>query len=365
MLWLRYVLIAFAAGLVSVISLLIYKYRKMLRKKETEMGKEDVIGRLFLRKLKKIEDLTGKEDPSELFKKLNKTMRGFFSELFDIRYEFDYVELNEELSKQGVKEDIRHEVISYTMGMSRAEYGGRKITNTDFYSLLGKSSRIITKITGQELELAPEKIPGKIPPEKEVAEEVPKEIPPEKEVAEEIPREIPPEMEEKAPEKEIIEEVPKEIPPEKEVAEEIPREIPPEMEEKAPEKEIIEEVPKEKPPERVEVKPPEKASEKKEIPEEEKPEVPEEYEKAIEQEMIVPPDEQERMQKLRKMLLEAEENVKENRYEDAMESYSELRKIYDSLSPKVKLGIYSETERIIRIYNTLLKEYKDTLTGKE
>jgi len=330
MLWLRYVLIAFAAGLVSVISLLIYKYRKMLRKKETEMGKEDVIGRLFLRKLKKIEDLTGKEDPSELFKKLNKTMRGFFSELFDIRYEFDYVELNEELSKQGVKEDIRHEVISYTMGMSRAEYGGRKITNTDFYSLLGKSSRIITKITGQELELAPEKIPGKIPPEKEVAEEVPKEIPPEKEVAEEIPREIPPEMEEKAPEKEIIEEVPKE-----------------------------------KPPERVEVKPPEKASEKKEIPEEEKPEVPEEYEKAIEQEMIVPPDEQERMQKLRKMLLEAEENVKENRYEDAMESYSELRKIYDSLSPKVKLGIYSETERIIRIYNTLLKEYKDTLTGKE
>jgi len=330
MLWLRYVLIAFALGLVSVISLLIYKYRKMLRKKETEMGKEDVIGRLFLRKLKKIEDLTGKEDPSELFKKLNKTMRGFFSELFDIRYEFDYVELNEELSKQGVKEDIRHEVISYTMGMSRAEYGGRKITNTDFYSLLGKSSRIITKITGQELELAPEKIPGKIPPEKEVAEEVPKEIPPEKEVAEEIPREIPPEMEEKAPEKEIIEEVPKE-----------------------------------KPPERVEVKPPEKASEKKEIPEEEKPEVPEEYEKAIEQEMIVPPDEQERMQKLRKMLLEAEENVKENRYEDAMESYSELRKIYDSLSPKVKLGIYSETERIIRIYNTLLKEYKDTLTGKE
>jgi len=320
MLWLRYVLIAFAAGLVSVISLLIYKYRKMLRKKETEMGKEDVIGRLFLRKLKKIEDLTGKEDPSELFKKLNKTMRGFFSELFDIRYEFDYVELNEELSKQGVKEDIRHEVISYTMGMSRAEYGGHKITNTDFYSLLEKSSRIITKITGQELELAPEKIPGKIPPEKEVVEEVPKEIPPE-------------------------------------------------MEEKAPEKEIIEEVPKEKPPEMAEVKPevkaPEKAPEKKEMPEEEKPEVPEEYEKAIEQEMIVPPDEQERMQKLRKMLLEAEENVKENRYEDAMESYSELRKIYDSLSPKVKLGIYSETERIIRIYNTLLKEYKDTLTGKE
>jgi hypothetical protein len=258
--WLRYVLIAFAGVLVSVISLLIYKYRKVLSRKETMMGKEDVLGRLFLRKLRKVEEVLGKEDIGELFKKVKRIMRSFFSELFEIRYQFDYVELNEELTKKGVKEGIRQDVISYTMDMSKAEYGGNEITDEDFHILLEKSIRIVSKVTGHEQELAAGKVPIKVPEEK---------------------------------------------------------------------KEVI----------------------KKE----------EEIEKKIE----VPKDEEDRLGKLRSLLIDAEQDIRENDHEGALESYSELKEIYDSLTPKVKDRIYDETRRIIQIYNALLKEYKDTLTGKK
>ena len=267
MLELRYVLIAVSCILISVITLLILKYKKLLRRKETKMSKEEVLGRLFLRKLKKISESSSKEEPRELFKRLNNIMRNFFSELFDIAYEFAYVELNEELAKKDIDEDIRHDIINYTMQMAETEYSGHKISTQEFYYMLGKSIRIISKVTGHK---------------EEKVEEV----------------------EKKPPEKEPVKEA-----------------------EKAP------------------AKPPEEKEIKKAAP--------------------VPKKEEENVSKLRSLLVVAEGYIKENKSEAAMESYTQLREIYDSLGPEVKRKIYPETKRIIVLYNSLLKEYKDVLTGKK
>jgi hypothetical protein len=303
---LRYLMMAAALLLVSLVSFLIYKYRNLLRRKEAVMKKEDVVGRLFQRNLRKIGDQIGKEDPGELFKRLKRTMRSFFSELFEIKYEFAYVELNEELSKKGVNEKIRNDVINYTMQMAEAEYGRQEISDERVYILLEKSIRIVGKITGYSPEMAPAEL-----------------------------------LEEKKPEKkEIIPE--KEKPPAK-PEEKKPEEKPPEKEEEKPEKE-------EEPPEK-----------KEEWPREEKP-ITEEKVKEFEKEITIPEKEEERIDKLRKLLFEAEENIKQDKPETAVERYSEMKEIYDSLSPQVKRKIYPETKRVIAVYNSLLKKYKEFLT---
>ena len=282
-LWPRFALLAIAGSLVTIVTVLIFKYRKLASKRVAVMNKEDVIGRLFLRKLRKIEGSVGKDDPYELFKRLNRTMRSFFRELFDIQYEFDYLELNEELTKKGIAKGLRDDVISYTMQMSKAEYGGNKITNVDFYPLLEKSIVIAVKVTGQEQELVAGKIPIKKTPEEE---------------------------------------------PEG-----------PEL------KEVL--VPKPKEP------PVEKAEEEKTI-----------AAKKAGKEFTVPKGEKASVDRLRSLLIEAETCIKENRSKDALESYSELKEVYNSLTPTAKFSLYPETKRIITIYNTMLKKYKDILTGK-
>lgn len=257
--WMRYGLIAFACFLVSLITVLIYKYRKLIIKREASMGKEDVIGRLFLRKVRKIEALVGKEEPHELLKNLNRTMRSFFSELFDIRYQFDYVELNEELTKKGIEERIRRDVIAYTIKMSQAGYGREKISEEDFYPLIEKSIKVVSEITGGKHEL----VAGEIPATAEAEEKAEKES-----------------------------------------------------------------------------------------------------EETMEKTIKIPKDDKEKMAKLMTLLIQAEQDIKEKSYENAMENYSAMKEIYNSLSPDVKIKIYDETRRIIAIYNALLNEYKDILTSK-
>lgn len=319
MIFSRFALIAIACVLISIVSFLIIKYRKLHGRKEAAMDKEDVIGRLFLRKLSKIEATVGHEDPGGIFKKLNKMMRSFFSELYDIRYQFDYLELNEELGKKGVKEGIRNDVIALTMQMSKTEYGGQKITNIDIYPLIEKSVEVVNKVTGQEPEPLYKKPPAEIPPEKEK-----------------------PPAEQLLPEKE---KPPTEMPPEKEM---------PPTEQLPPERE--------KPPAGM------PAEKEKEVPAEKKAEealLEKKKEEAIEREITIPPDEKERIVKMRRMLLEAEQELRGKDYENALDSYTELKKIYDSLGPERKAGLYDDIKRIIDIYNTLLKEYKDTLLGKK
>lgn len=262
----RYLLITIAGVLVAVVSYLIYKYLKLQGRKGVDMRREDVVGRLFIRKINKLNEEAGKEKLPVMFKKLNGIMRSFFSELLEIKYEFAHLELNEELSKLGIGDDVKNEVINYTMDMSEAEYGGHEIDKEKFQVLLEKSVQIVGKLT-EYVEGVPEKAQEKEPPGGE------------------------------------------------------------------------------------------KPKEKEEAP------VPEK--KVTEKDILIPTDEKERIPKLRKLLLEAEGNLKKKRAEDAMENYSELRELYDSLSPETKRKINSETKRVIAVYNSLVKEYSETLSSKE
>jgi hypothetical protein len=252
-----YVLITTALFLAAIVGFLLYKYKKIIGRKFVEMSREEVLGKFYLRKLRKMGEEAAAGDVRELFKRLGKTMRGFLNELYEIKLEFSDVKLNEVLAKKGVSESLRRDVISYMMYMEEAEYGGHDATRQEFYVMLEKSKRMVAKLTGSR---------DMAPPEKEPEER-----------------------------------------PAKKVSEKEKRPIP---------------------------------------------------------DVIIPKKEEERMEKLRSLLVEAENCVRENRHEEAGERYTELRGIYDSLSPKAREGIQSETVRIIAVYNHLLKEYKSALEMK-
>jgi hypothetical protein len=167
MLPLRYLLIAVACALVAVISLLLYKYRNLIRRRDTRISREEVLARLFLRKLGGILDSPESVGAKGLLKKLNKTMKTFFSELFEIPYEFDYLELNEELEKKGVDEAIRQQIIDYTMKIEEYEYGTKEITEEDLRGIFGISAGIIKMAALQKKQ-------EEAPLELEVPEAVPK-----------------------------------------------------------------------------------------------------------------------------------------------------------------------------------------------
>jgi hypothetical protein len=254
--------------------------------------------------------------PGVMFVKLNRVMRSFFSELFDIKYQFAYVELNEELTRKGVGEDIRNEVIGYTMSVSEAEYGGRDISAETLAAMFDRSLRLLEKVTGvSEKEAAK----GPEPPQKESKEGVAK------------PQEQPAAQQNAA------------VPEATKLAELQPVQL------AAPEAQGAEAPPMPPAPAiKVSGDEPQTA-----------------METAIEKRIGIPKDEQQRLQRLREMLLEAERLITENKHYDALESYSSLREIYDSLSPEVKRSAYSEIKRIISVYNFLLKEYRSALTEKK
>ena len=310
-----YIMAAIVAVLLIAIVIIIFRFRTIAIRRSATMSKDEVIGRLFIRKMRKLREETN-GPPGVMFVKLNRVMRSFFSELFDIKYQFAYVELNEELTRKGVGEDIRNEVIGYTMSVSEAEYGGRDISAETLAAMFDRSLRLLEKVTGvSEKEAAK----GPEPPQKESKEGVAK------------PQEQPAAQQNAA------------VPEATKLAELQPVQL------AAPEAQGAEAPPMPPAPAiKVSGDEPQTA-----------------METAIEKRIGIPKDEQQRLQRLREMLLEAERLITENKHYDALESYSSLREIYDSLSPEVKRSAYSEIKRIISVYNFLLKEYRSALTEKK
>jgi hypothetical protein len=287
-----YVLAGVACFLISVMSFIVYKYSRLRKLKGSEMSKEDVLGRLFMKKIENIASL--KNGTDEVFRKLNKVMKNYFRELFEIEYEFDYLELNEELGKKGIDEELRKYVIDFTMKLSEAEYSGKKLTQAELSSIIEKSKRVVINIMTKGRSF-------KAPEEKEPVKPV---------------------MEAHEP-----------------VA--------------APETAVRDK----KPAQAVEKAPPEKVERKPKKKEKEKP-----YKTPAAAKEPSSPEE--RVSSIRRLLIEAEESLRQKRYEDAMDGYTELKGMYDSVSREEKMGMMEEARRIIGLYNTLLTEYKDMLSVK-
>ncbi len=315
---LRYLLMGVAGVLVALAGFILYKYSKLMGKRSASLSKEEVTGRLYARKVAKFRDETSAQAPAERFRQLNKVMRGFFSELFDIRYEFAYVELNEELAKKGVRESVRKEVISYTMEMSEAGYGGKDIDGPALERLIDKSLEVIGKITGTSAgkpatgEAQAQPPAGEPPAAAEPAPTPPAAAEPRPEFAA-MPEEPPAEPEEKPRAKPLQEPAAPPEPPKKE---------------KAPE-------------------PAGRAKAREKAPEE--------------RELRIPEAAEDRVQMIRKLLLEAEEKLREGKPHECLALYTDLKDLYDSLDTISKRGALKEASRIIGVYNSLVKEYSKAL----
>ncbi len=367
MIELRYLLVAVACVLVLLISLILMKYRKLLRTKEVNISKEEVVCRIFTRKIKELEESGENQDPKELFNKLNKTMRGFFSELYDIEYEFAYVELNEELVKKDVSEDIRNAIIDYTMNMAESEYSNHAMTGQEFYYLLGKSIKIIEKVSQYTEEKPGEKQPETVESMPDAAEkQKPSEEKPSEPVAD--VRGVPSPKPEPVPVTKGVQKVP--------VPDALPVDKAPKPSEKMTETqdtEIFEAFEssdefskpsaakmqkKIKPEKKITTDKPETVTKP-----EKKPEIHEDKQEV--QAAIIPKTDKTKVDKIRHMLFAAEMGISENKPAEAMDNYRDLRIIYDSLTPEMKLKINPETKRIIALYNSLLAKFKDTLLGNK
>ncbi len=334
---LRIVLVAVACALAGAVGVLVFKFKGVHARRDVELNKEEVLGRLFLRKMKTLGEAHDGE-PKHALKKLNGLMRAFFSELFDISYEFDYLELNEELGKKGVPEDIRKDVIDYSMKVEELEYGGRQVTEDELASLVEKSVYIIRSVS--ERRPAPEELP------EEVAQAAGEPVAPKEEkktgtLSAKIDSMLRKPFERHAAGKEPEPAPPAAPGPEEAVPK--PRKKEPAQEENIPEEteESMSEV----------VRPAggEGAAEEEKEPEKAQ----------------FPGKNGEKIAMIRKLLVLSENGMASGNHDDAMESYGQLREAYDSLPPEEKRKMYPETKRIIALYNSLLKEYKSILTTGE
>jgi hypothetical protein len=308
-------LAAIACLLIGVISVLFFRYRRMAARRDVKLSKEEVMGRLFLRKIKSVVD-AGK-DPNSTLKDLGGVMRSFFSELFEIAYEFDYVELNEELGKRGIDDSIRKDVIEYSMKTEEFQYGGKPLGEDDLSAIIQKSIIIIKSVSQKLPEVQPEPAP-------EASEKPPApEAPPAGKKQSRLSAAI---------EGFIREPLPK-------------REKP--VHEESPKEEAAEEHAEAQP------KPAESVALKRPVPEQ----VP------LPKKMPEPvPSGEGQLPRIRKLLLRAETALSSDA-PVAAEAYAELRGIYESLPSDQKRGMRDETRRIISLYNALLGEYKNSISA--
>lgn len=315
---LRLALIGTACFLTAVLSVLLFRYRKVCAKKGMQMGREEVLGRLFLRKLHSLGE--GEEEPAAVLKKLSGLMRTFFSELFDISYEFDYVELNEELSRKGVDEDVRKGIIDYSMKAEEFQYGGKVLTGQDLSAIVEKSVMIIRAVTERKQE--------KEEPVREKTE------------AHAADEEEPGQPAQKKPGRfsGMIDGI---------VGK--PAQTKAKAAAAIPDDKTLQDAEKNAPPEAV-------------PPADEKPQKPAPDEAAGRHKHHIPPAKEDSLQKIRKLLLAAENALSAGSSEDAMESYGRMREIYEELPQDEKRQLSQETQRMITLYNRLLNEYRDALS---
>jgi hypothetical protein len=355
---LRYVMVAIAVILLIAIVLIIKRYAKLAGRRGVEMGKGDVLGRLLLKKIKRLGKQADSGNPRDLLKQLSRTMRSFFSDYFDIKYEFSEVELNEELAEKGIDGSVREQVLDYTTKMAETEYGKSEITKVEFLFILDKAIGVISLLTGCK----DEGVYPELHKEPAVSEKpLPSELfrLPEQEEVPGAPEPVAgrPSLFSKA-----MSFIRSKVPG--------PAGRPAEVEKTAAEEELI--IPGEEPREEAgseEPAPPEKPEKPKAKAEErgeKKPSLTDEEVMKIEQRTLEKTDEETRDElnvvKLKRLLIRAEDSLSGKKYDDAMDIYTEMRLIYESLQPEMKKALLNEAKRMIVIYNELLEEYKGALS---
>jgi len=153
------------------------KYIEYKRKKKPPFTDKQILGLSTLRRIYSIRSKIGKEKTRDLFELFSKTMREFFAKFFGIKYEFTYVELNEEINKIKMKKEIKNNIINFSIKISEMEYGGFEITAANFLDIIKMAIPLVEELTGVKLEQAvKEKIEIKEEKKEEIVKKPIKEV---------------------------------------------------------------------------------------------------------------------------------------------------------------------------------------------
>jgi hypothetical protein len=124
------------------------------RKKKQIYTEKQILGLATLRRIYSIRKKLGKEKTKDLFVQFSKAVRLFFAKYFGIKYEFTYVELNEEINKIKLKKSLKESMVNFSIKISEMEYGGADITAADFLAIIKITIPMIEELTGIKLEQA-------------------------------------------------------------------------------------------------------------------------------------------------------------------------------------------------------------------
>ena len=119
--------------LLAILCILYIKNKKLKKVLDSEKQKFSV----FSEGIKKIKE-SNNEDPQKSFEVLNKFVRTFFKEYYQLNYSLTYLELEQAFKKRG-KEDFAR----FCKMMSDIDYGGEKNKNNQIKTLINIFSDIL------------------------------------------------------------------------------------------------------------------------------------------------------------------------------------------------------------------------------
>jgi hypothetical protein len=122
--------------------------KKKKKKSKVEIAKEKTLKRIesFRKHLSK----KSKEDNSIQFFHL---VRQFFADMFKIRYEFTFEELDEELKRKKISKELKEKITIFLKKISAVEYSDEKLSDNELKKLYDEFLRLFRKLTSDEGEI--------------------------------------------------------------------------------------------------------------------------------------------------------------------------------------------------------------------
>ncbi len=85
------------------------------------------------------------ENIDDMLEALSRLVRNYFKTLFNIKYNFTYFELRDELKDRKISMAIRGRMLNVFSRISRAEYGHEKLSKKELINLIGEAVEIINR----------------------------------------------------------------------------------------------------------------------------------------------------------------------------------------------------------------------------
>ncbi|MBD3202837.1 hypothetical protein GF327_00960 [Candidatus Woesearchaeota archaeon] len=115
----------------------------LFKKKKKKIDKKTKIRNTADNEIKKIRDLLGKKETSEVSHEFFKLVRKIFSKLFNIRYEFTFQELRKDIKRKHIPKELKNKVRNFCDEIIRLEYSHVSITKNQLSTLIDEFENIV------------------------------------------------------------------------------------------------------------------------------------------------------------------------------------------------------------------------------